>query len=265
MKKYFLLLILFLIPISVFAKNNANNLIGLKKELMTKIELEKVVSLDKSVGAIAVQNMKYTNNYIFITQSTYGEGIRENPIIVLDRETKKVVKEWAIKPIFLYNESGGIPMKVYRCNKCKKMYQKNDENKCPYCGTESKGSKKVHYIKRVIGLPGEHIEIKSDYTAKSSSFKVMKFKDEMDVSCGHVYINGEQLTEDYLNEPMIVDNNRYVSVDLVVPEGSYFVMGDNRNNSEDARFWPNQFLTMKDIEAKAYLVYWPFNRIGLIK
>ena len=153
----------------------------------------------------------------------------------------------------------------YECNKCKKMYQKNDENKCPYCGTESKGSKKVHYIKRVIGLPGEHIEIKSDYTAKSSSFKVMKFKDEMDVSCGHVYINGEQLTEDYLNEPMIVDNNRYVSVDLVVPEGSYFVMGDNRNNSEDARFWPNQFLTMKDIEAKAYLVYWPFNRIGLIK
>ena len=153
----------------------------------------------------------------------------------------------------------------YECNKCKKMYQKNDENKCPYCGTESKGSKKVHYIKRVVGLPGEHIEIKSDYTAKSSSFKVMKFKDEMDVSCGHVYINGEQLTEDYLNEPMIVDNNRYVSVDLVVPEGSYFVMGDNRNNSEDARFWPNQFLTMKDIEAKAYLVYWPFNRIGLIK
>ena len=153
----------------------------------------------------------------------------------------------------------------YECNKCKKMYQKNDENKCPYCGTESKGSKKVHYIKRVVGLPGEHIEIKSDYTAKSSSFKVMKFKDEMDVSCGHVYINGEQLTEDYLNEPMIVDNNRYVSVDLVVPEGSYFVMGDNRNNSEDARFWPNQFLTMNDIEAKAYLVYWPFNRIGLIK
>ena len=93
MKKYFLLLILFLIPISVFAKNNANNLIGLKKELMTKIELEKVVSLDKSVGAIAVQNMKYTNKYIFITQSTYGEGIRENPIIVLDRETNKVVKE----------------------------------------------------------------------------------------------------------------------------------------------------------------------------
>ena len=65
MKKYFLLLILFLIPISVFAKNNANNLIGIKKELMTKIELEKVVSLDKSVGAIAVQNMKYTNKYIF--------------------------------------------------------------------------------------------------------------------------------------------------------------------------------------------------------
>ena len=153
----------------------------------------------------------------------------------------------------------------FECKNCKKMYQKNEENKCPYCNAESKGSKKVHYIKRVIGLPGEHLEIKSDYTAKSDLFKVIKFQNEIDVSCGHVYIDGEQLNEDYLNEPMIVDDKRYVSVDLVVPEGCYFVMGDNRNNSEDARFWPNQFLTMKDIEAKAYFVYWPFDKLGVIK
>lgn len=153
----------------------------------------------------------------------------------------------------------------FECKKCKRMYQKNEKEECPFCQEPSKTGKKVHYIKRVIALPGEHIEVKADYTAKSSSFKVLKFKNEMDVSCGHVYINGEQLTEDYLAEPMIVDENRYKTVDLIVPDDCYFVMGDNRNNSEDARFWPNQFLTNKDIEAKAYFVYWPFNKFGIVK
>ena len=63
---------------------------------------------------------------------------------------------------------------------------------------------------------------------------------------------------------MIV-NNFFRPVDVVVPEDSYFLLGDNRNNSEDARFWPNKFINIKDIEAKAYVIYWPLNRMGLIK
>ena len=153
----------------------------------------------------------------------------------------------------------------FDCKKCHKMYQKNDEAKCPFCNTESKGSKKVHFIKRVIGLPGEHIEIKADYTAEQELFRATKFSDpNTKATCGHVYIDGEKYEEDYLNEPMIV-NNFFRPVDVVVPEDSYFLLGDNRNNSEDARFWPNKFINIKDIEAKAYVIYWPLNRMGIIK
>ena len=153
----------------------------------------------------------------------------------------------------------------FNCKNCKKMYQKNDKQECPYCNTESKGSEKIHYIKRVIGLPGDHIEIKPDYVADSDMFKEVKFAENMQVPCGHVYVNGESYQEKYLNEPMIVDKNRYKGVDLTVPDDCYFLLGDNRNNSEDARFWPNQFINIKDIEAKAYWIYWPLHKFGLIK
>ena len=153
----------------------------------------------------------------------------------------------------------------YDCKDCHQMYQKNNDKKCPKCGREDKKNKKVHFIKRVIGLPGDHIEIKADYTADQSLFREIKFNDpNIQATCGHVYINGEKYDEPYLNEPMIV-NNFFRPVDVIVPDNCYFLLGDNRNNSEDARFWPNQFINIKDIEAKAYIIYWPLNKIGIIK
>ena len=97
-------------------------------------------------------------------------------------------------------------------------------------------------------------------------FKTLKFHDDVvQVPCGHVYINGEKYQENYLNEPMIVDSKMYKPVDVVVPDGCYFMMGDNRNNSEDSRYWPNKFLAKKDIEARAYFIYWPLYKLGLLK
>ena len=153
----------------------------------------------------------------------------------------------------------------FECRNCKKMYQKSNTNICPYCNAENKHNKRVHFIKRVIGVPGDHIEIKEDYHADTELFRSTRFEDQnFKVPCGHVYINGEKFEEDYLNEPMIV-NGFYKAVDVVVPEDTYYLLGDNRNNSEDARFWSNPFISIKDIEAKAYIIYWPLNRAGIIR
>ena len=153
----------------------------------------------------------------------------------------------------------------FECNKCHEMYQKNDIGKCPKCSAETKGSKKVYFTKRVIGLPGEHIEIKADYTAEQELFRVIQFEDpRIKATCGHVYIDGKRYDEDYLNEPMIV-NGFFKAIDVIVPENTYYLLGDNRNNSEDARFWRNPFVSMRDIIGKANIIYWPLNRIRFIE
>lgn len=95
------------------------------------------------------------------------------------------------------------------------------------------------YIKRVIGLPGEKVEIKD----------------------GEVYINDstEPLDSSFLHEPMFSENAVYN-----VPEGCYFMLGDNRNNSADSRFWNNKYVAKDKILGKAVFRYYPFDKIGFV-
>ena len=86
------------------------------------------------------------------------------------------------------------------------------------------------YVKRVIGLPGETVEIKN----------------------GYVYIDGTPIEEPYLKEEMRGEYGPYV-----VPEGSYFMLGDNRNSSQDSRKWKNTYLKEEDIMAKVLFRYSP--------
>ncbi len=88
----------------------------------------------------------------------------------------------------------------------------------------------VTYVKRVIGLPGETVEIKN----------------------GAVYIDGKPIKETYLKEAMTGEYGPYV-----VPEGCYFMLGDNRNSSLDSRKWNNPFLKEEDIMAKVLFRYSP--------
>lgn len=95
-------------------------------------------------------------------------------------------------------------------------------------------------IKRIIGLPGDTIVITD----------------------GQIFINGEEFKEDYLKEVWINNNGPYT---FEVPENSYFVMGDNRNTSADARSWDNSYVTEDLILGKAVFRYYPFNAIGSIE
>jgi len=91
------------------------------------------------------------------------------------------------------------------------------------------------FIKRVIGLPGETVEVKG----------------------GRVFINGRPLEEDY-----IAAKPDYQWGPEVVPEGSYLVLGDNRNSSYDSHYWG--FVPRDRIIGRAIVRFWPLDRLGTI-
>ncbi|MFA6075210.1 MAG: signal peptidase I [Negativicutes bacterium] len=92
------------------------------------------------------------------------------------------------------------------------------------------------FIKRVIATPGDTIEIID----------------------GTVFLNGNQIHESYIYESMRIANN-YPKIEI--PKDYVFVMGDNRNNSEDSRFSDVGLVSYDLIKGKAVLIFWPLNKI----
>lgn len=95
------------------------------------------------------------------------------------------------------------------------------------------------YIKRAIGLPGEIVKVEQ----------------------GNVYINGKKLDEPYIKEKMDTDGDG----EWAIPEGCYFVMGDNRNDSWDSRFWDHTFVEEENIVAKSFFRVSPLKKAGKIE
>lgn len=101
---------------------------------------------------------------------------------------------------------------------------------------------KEYYIKRIIGLPGETIQIDAE---------------------GNIYINGEVLQEGYGKE--VILNPGSAAEPITLGEDEYFVMGDNRNNSADSRDPRVGTIHRSEIVGKAWLRIWPLNRFGFLK
>ena len=102
--------------------------------------------------------------------------------------------------------------------------------------------KDTYYIKRIIGLPGETIFIDEE---------------------GNIFIDDELLTESYGKEIIKDAGRAYEPVTL--GEDEYFVMGDNRNNSQDSRDPTVGNIARSDIIGRAWIRIWPLNKFGILK
>ena len=97
-------------------------------------------------------------------------------------------------------------------------------------------------IKRIIGLPGETVQIDEN---------------------GNIYINGELLEENYGAET--IQNPGRAANPITLGDDEYFVMGDNRNNSKDSRSEEVGNVKRSQIIGRAWLRIWPLNKFGLLK
>jgi signal peptidase I len=101
----------------------------------------------------------------------------------------------------------------------------------------------VDFIKRIIAVPGDMIMVKG----------------------GFVYLNGELLDEQYINDPGAVSQGKFLreGIEVEVPEGQYIVMGDNRLHSSDSREWG--YVNPTSIVGRAFFRYWPPQAFGIIR
>lgn len=100
---------------------------------------------------------------------------------------------------------------------------------------------KTSYIKRIIALEGEHVEIKD----------------------GKVYVNDKELQEDYLPEGVTTNGERLPYTNVVVPKGCIYVLGDNRGSSTDSRSFG--CIPLDRVESRVLFRFWPLNKFGKVK
>lgn len=125
----------------------------------------------------------------------------------------------------------------------KVSYRIHDPERGDVVVFKSPNNAEVDFIKRIVGIPGERVKIMS----------------------GRVFVNGMELDEsNYLPSDYVTNSGAFAreSQEVVVPESQYFVLGDNRSHSSDSREWG--FVQIDDIVGKAWLRYWPIDRLGLI-
>ena len=135
------------------------------------------------------------------------------------------------------------------------------------CGDQTQYGR--DFVKRVIALPGETVEVKNGRPwVNGKELPAEPYEVYEDIPRVTDFVNDDPSLYQQLWQDHLLDN--YLGIELrdsfgpvVVPENTYFVMGDNRDNSCDSRFWGP--VPRENIKGKAWFIHWPLNKIGLIK
>lgn len=202
-------------------KNGKKKLTGWKAELVSWIQV-----------LVSAALIAFVLTTFIIANSEVPTGSMQNTIMAHSRVIGSRLHYKFSDP-----ERGDVAIFVYgwRCPECGWIEQGEKEDAvCPRCETPAtKRVSTVYYVKRVIGLPGDTVDIIDD----------------------RVYLNGSDtpLDEPYLAEEM----NQGETFHFEVPEGCYFMMGDNRNYSLDARYWRDHYISKDKMVAKVLFEYFP--------
>ena len=182
----------------------------------------------------------YIGTPTVVKQPSMNNTLQEGQRLILSRWTRTVKGKY---------DRGDIITFEAPSNSTPTIFQVDLENPVAIYDYEPKGIfakfsyyvlefSKTSYIKRVIGVEGDHIKIED----------------------GKVYLNGEELDEPYLAEGVTTTGG--IFTDVVVPEGYIFVMGDNRSHSTDSRSFG--CIPIEKVESKVWIRFWPLNKFGKI-
>lgn len=193
---------------------------GWKAELLEWVQI--------ILGAVVIA---FILNTFILANSQVPTGSMENTIMSRSRVIGSRLHYQFSEP-----QRGDVAIFVYgwRCPKCRSIIEGEKQDICPACDRDvDKKPETIYYVKRVIGIPGDTIDIIDD----------------------QLYLNGSEtpLDEPYLAEEM----NQNETLHFEVPENCYFMMGDNRNDSVDARYWDNPYISEDKMVAKVLFEYYP--------
>ena len=201
----------------------------MKKKVVIKMSNENIPQENRDGGEAKTYMKKEILSWIFYI----GFVIVLTYLIITFVGQRTVVDGWSMNPTL--NDRDNLIVE-------KLSYRFSDPQRFDIIVFPPQGAPNEHYIKRIIGLPGETVQIDEE---------------------GNIYINGEILEEDYGLET--IANPGRASEPITLGDDEYFVLGDNRNNSTDSRSEKVGNVKRDTITGRAWLRIWPLSGIGFLK
>jgi signal peptidase I len=151
----------------------------------------------------------------------------------------RLTKHPGIGSIVVFHPPSGADLSQGQCAIADEGFNAEGSADNQPCDAPLAGASKSTFIKRVVGLPGDTLSIRA----------------------GLVYRNGKREKDSFIN-PCGGASECTFSKPITVPKGDYYMMGDNRGDSDDSRYWGP--VPQKDIIGKAFFTYWPIDKIGVL-